>query len=43
MTELRLRADVLISTNDGLVSENSHLSTELKQIKKVNQAYDDKN
>jgi len=31
-SELRLKNDVLISTNDGLQSSNSHLTTTLKEV-----------
>ena len=32
-TEMKLKSDVLISTNDGLASEKEHLNNELKETR----------
>jgi chromosome segregation ATPase len=42
MTEMRLRTDVLQSTNDGLASEKSHLTTELKETRDLSRSYESK-
>jgi hypothetical protein len=42
MTEMRLRTDVLQSTNDGLISEKSHLTTELKETRDLSKSYESK-
>lgn len=39
---MRLKTDVLTSTNDGLASDKSHLTTELKEIRVIQKAYEDK-
>ena len=33
LTEMKLKTDVLTSTNDGLTSERAHLSAELKETR----------
>lgn len=33
LTEIKLKSDVLVSTNNGLVSEKQHLVTELREIR----------
>lgn len=35
ITEMKLRTDVLTSTNDGLTSERSHLTVELKETREL--------
>ena len=42
MTEMRLKTDVLQSTNDGLLSEKSHLTTELKETRDLSKSYEAK-
>lgn len=42
VTEMRLKTDVLTSTNDGLVSDKSHLTSELREIRVIQRAYEDK-
>lgn len=42
MTEMRLKTDVLQSTNDGLMSEKSHLTTELKETRDLSRSYESK-
>jgi len=32
-TEMKLKSDVLISTNEGLASEKEHLNNELKETR----------
>ena len=39
---MRLKTDVLQSTNDGLVSEKSHLTTELKETRDLSKSYEAK-
>lgn len=39
---MKLKADVLISTNDGLVSEKDHLVVELKETRKLSKSYEAK-
>ena len=41
-TEMKLKMDVLQSTNDGLQSEKKHLSLELKETKELMQTYESK-
>lgn len=33
LTELKLKSDVLVSTNDGLSSEKDHLTIELRETR----------
>jgi hypothetical protein len=42
LTEMRLKTDVLQSTNDGLSSEKSHLTTELKETRELSRSYEQK-
>lgn len=35
ITEMKLRTDVLTSTNDGLTSERAHLTVELKETREL--------
>jgi|TARA_B110001450_G_C17659566_1_gene496654 hypothetical protein len=42
MTEMRLKTDVLTSTNDGLLSEKSHLSVELRETRLLAKSYEAK-
>lgn len=42
LTEMRLKTDVLQSTNDGLMSEKSHLTTELKETRDLSKSYEAK-
>jgi|TARA_B110000285_G_C15043359_1_gene572989 chromosome segregation ATPase len=39
---MRLRSDVLTSTNDGLLSEKAHLQTELKETRILYRDYSSK-
>jgi len=39
---MRLKTDVLQSTNDGLMSEKSHLTTELKETRDLSKSYEAK-
>ena len=39
---MRLKTDVLQSTNDGLTSEKSHLTTELKETRELSKSYEAK-
>lgn len=39
---MRLKTDVLTSTNDGLLSEKSHLTTELKETRELSKSYETK-
>ena len=39
---MRLKTDVLQSTNDGLLSEKSHLTTELKETRDLSRSYESK-
>ena len=39
---MRLKTDVLQSTNDGLMSEKSHLITELKETRDLSKSYETK-
>lgn len=43
LTELRLRSDVLTSTNDGLRNERDHLNVELKETRALQKSYEEKN
>lgn len=42
MTEMRLKTDVLTSTNDGLLSEKTHLTVELKETRALAKSYEAK-
>ena len=39
---MRLKSDVLTSTNDGLMSEKSHLTSELKETRDLYKTYEGK-
>lgn len=39
-TEVKLKADVLVSTNDGLKNEKDHLLIELKETRELQMAYE---
>ena len=39
---MRLKTDVLTSTNDGLLSEKSHLSVELRETRLLAKSYESK-
>ena len=39
---MKLKNDVLVSANDGLVSDNSHLTTDLRETKAIMRAYEGK-
>ena len=39
---MRLKTDVLQSPNDGLMSEKSHLTTELKEPRDLSKSYEAK-
>ena len=39
---MKLKAEILISTNDGLKSEKEHLISELKETKELQKTYEDK-
>mgnify|MGYP001006278680 CR=1 FL=1 len=41
-TEMKLKMDVLVSTNDGLTSEKKHLTLELKETKELLHIYEEK-
>lgn len=41
-TEMKLKADVLISTNEGLTSEKEHLTSELKETRQLMKGYEKK-
>jgi chromosome segregation ATPase len=42
LTEIRLKCDVLTSTNEGLMSEKAHLTTELKETRQLYKTYEAK-
>jgi uncharacterized coiled-coil DUF342 family protein len=42
LTEIKLKTDVLISSNDGLTSERDHLSVELKETRELQRSYETK-
>jgi hypothetical protein len=42
ITELKLKIDVLKSTNDGLISEKKHLLLELTETKELMYIYETK-
>ena len=39
---MRLKSDVLVGTNDGLMSEKAHLTNELKECKHLYHTYEQK-
>ena len=39
---MKLKSDVLVSTNNGLMNEKSHLITELKETQELYRAYEKK-
>jgi hypothetical protein len=39
---MRLKTDVLSSTNDGLMSEKKHLTTELNETRSLYKTYEEK-
>ena len=39
---MKLKTDVLVSTNDGLMSDKSHLTTELKETRDLQRTYEKK-
>ena len=41
-TEMKLKVDVLQSTNDGLVSEKKHLTLEVRETKQLLHTYEEK-
>ena len=43
LTELKLRSDVLTSTNEGLRNERDHLTVELKETRALQKSYEEKN
>lgn len=42
MTEMKLKTDVLTSTNDGLSAEKEHLTVELKETRQLQKSYESK-
>ena len=42
MTEMKLKTDVLVSTNDSLVTDKGHLTGELKDIRNIMRSYEAK-
>lgn len=42
LTEMKLKTDVLTSTNDGLTSERAHLTVELKETRDLQKSYENK-
>ena len=42
LTETKLKSDVLVSTNNGLVTEKAHLVTELKETRELYNTYEQK-
>ena len=40
LTEMKLKADVLVSTNDGLSSEKKHLTIELRETRQLYKTYE---
>lgn len=42
MTEIKLKSEVLVSTNDGLLSEKEHLTLELKETRTLQKNYEEK-
>ena len=42
MTEMKLKTDVLTSTNDSLMNEKEHLVAELKETRSLQRTYETK-
>jgi len=42
LTEMKLKSDVLVSTNDGLISEKEHMTVELKETRELMKGYETK-
>ena len=42
ITEMKLKTDILTTTNDSLMSEKSHLTTELKETRQLQRTYESK-
>ena len=42
ITEMKLKTDILTTTNDSLMSEKSHLTTELKETRQLQRTYEQK-
>lgn len=42
VTEMKLKSDVLTSTNDGLKNEKEHLVIELKETRELQKSYEEK-
>ena len=42
VTEMKLKSDVLTSTNDGLRNEKEHLVIELKETRDLQKSYEKK-
>jgi len=40
LTELKLKSDVLVSTNNGLISEKAHIFNELKATRELYKTYE---
>ena len=40
ITEMKLKTDILTTTNDSLMSEKSHLTTELKETRQLQRTYE---
>jgi hypothetical protein len=39
---MKLKSDVLVSTNDGLISEKEHMTVELKETRELMKGYESK-
>jgi len=39
---MKLKSDVLVSTNDGLASEKEHMTVELKETRELMKGYEAK-
>jgi hypothetical protein len=42
LTEMKLKTDVLVSTNEGLSNEKSHLVIELQETRSLQKSYETK-
>ena len=42
MTEMKLKTDVLVTANEGLMAEKLHLTSELKDTRNLQKTYEDK-
>lgn len=42
MTEMKLKTDVLVTANEGLMAEKLHLTTELKETRSLQKTYEEK-